>query len=174
MAAVRILLVDDVEEVRRDLRLLLDLTNDFEIIGEINDILVIDDYAHHPTEIEATLKTAKEVYNRRVIVIYQPHLFSRTKDFAVELAQSLSIADRCLLADIYPAREKPIEGVTSELIINKAKELNIGDFKYIGPRENAPLEAAKIAKPGDMIIIMGAGSITLAKKDVLEVLKGIK
>ena len=161
------------ETIADGLRTFTGVGRRFEFVGEVNDIMVIDDYAHHPTEIEATLRTAKEVYNRRVIVIYQPHLFSRTKDFAVDLARSLSIADKCLLADIYPAREKPIEGVTSNLIIQKAKELNIGDFKYIGSRENAPSEAAKIAKPGDMIIVMGAGSITLAKKDVLEALKGI-
>ena len=160
------------ETIADGLRTFTGVSRRFEIVGDVNDILVIDDYAHHPTEIEATLRTAKEVYNRRVIVVYQPHLFSRTKTFADDLAKALSISDKCLLVDIYPAREKPIEGVTSKLIIQKAKEHNIGDFKYIGTRENVASEVAKITKPGDMIIIMGAGSITLVKNDVLEILKG--
>jgi UDP-N-acetylmuramate--alanine ligase len=143
----------------------------FEFIGEANGILVIDDYAHHPTEIAATLRTAKEVYNRRVIVVYQPHLYSRTRDFMNEFARALALADKCLLADVYPAREKPIEGITSEVIIRQAQKMGIGDFRYIGPKENAPEEVANIARPGDMVITMGAGSITLMKKPVLEALQ---
>jgi UDP-N-acetylmuramate--alanine ligase len=118
-----------------------------------------------------TLKAAKEVYNRRVIVIYQPHLYSRTRDFTNEFADALSIADKCLLVDIYPAREKPIEGVTSEVIMKQAHSKNIGDFRYVGSKDNAPDEAAKIAQPGDIVIIMGAGSITLIKKRLLQALE---
>jgi UDP-N-acetylmuramate--alanine ligase len=144
----------------------------FEIIGEVDDILVVDDYAHHPTEITATLQTAKQVYRRRVIVVYQPHLYSRTRDFVNQFAEALSLADKCLLVDIYPAREKPIEGVTSEIIMRQAYKLGIGDFSYIGPKEKAPEEVAKIAQRGDLVITMGAGSITHIKQQVLEALKG--
>ncbi len=143
----------------------------FEMVGEVNGILVIDDYAHHPTEIAATLRTVKEVYNRRVIVVFQPHLYSRTRDFVKQFAEALALADKCLLVDIYPAREKPIEGITSEVIINQAHRMRIGDFRYLGPKENAPAEVAKIVRPGDMVITMGAGSITLIKKQVLEALR---
>lgn len=143
----------------------------FEIVDEINDIIVVDDYAHHPTEITATLNTAREVYDRRLIVVYQPHLFSRTRDFADELASALSVADKCLLTDIYPAREEPMEGITSQLIVDKAHTRGIGDFEYIGPRENAPKVIAATAKPGDMVIIMGAGSITLIKQEVIDRLR---
>jgi len=143
----------------------------FEIIGEGNGVTVIDDYAHHPTEIMATLKTAKENYKGRVIVIYQPHLFSRTRDFLNQFAETLAIADKTLLVDIYPAREKPIEGVTSKAIVDVARKKSLGDFEYIGPKENAPARVVEIAEPGDVIITMGAGSVTLLKHKIVELLK---
>ena len=143
----------------------------FEIIGQANGVTVIDDYAHHPTEIAATLKTAKENYKGKVIVIYQPHLFSRTRDFLNQFAESLSLADKSLLVDIYPAREKPIEGVTSKAIVDIAHKKKLGDFEYLGAKDNAPTRAAEIARSGDVVITMGAGSVTLLKHKVLELLK---
>ncbi len=143
----------------------------FEYVGEVNGITVVDDYAHHPTEVEATLRTAKDVYGRRVIVVFQPHLFTRTREFVGEFADALAIADKCLLVDIYPAREKPIEGVVSEIIQTNAAEKGIGDFTCIGQRTNVPEAVAKVARPGDLVITMGAGSITLERKNILEALK---
>lgn len=143
----------------------------FEIIGEVNNVLVVDDYAHHPTEIKATLETAQKVYDRRVIVIYQPHLYSRTRDFREEFAQVLSLADITYLVDIYPAREEPIEGINSEIIVQDAKNLGYKNFEYLGPKENAVDKIAQIAKPNDLVITMGAGSITLIKKQIMEALK---
>ncbi|MDH3889704.1 MAG: UDP-N-acetylmuramate--L-alanine ligase [candidate division Zixibacteria bacterium] len=143
----------------------------FEIIGEFNEVILVDDYAHHPTEIAATLTTARETYGRRVIVVYQPHLYSRTRDFAGQFAESLSIADECLLTDIYPAREEPIEGVTSELIARRAGASEGARFSCIGPRSNVAAEVMKLVRKGDMIIIMGAGSITLACDELKEALK---
>ncbi len=143
----------------------------FELVGEANGITVVDDYAHHPSEIRATLEAAKALYGRRVIVVFQPHLFSRTRDFVVDFAKALSIADVTLLADIYPAREKPIEGVTSERIIEEAKRLGVGNFEYIGPKENAVERVRSIARPGDLVITMGAGSITLMKRKILEAIR---
>ena len=143
----------------------------FEIVGEVNDIILVDDYAHHPTEIAATLTTARETYGRRVIVVYQPHLYSRTRDFAVQFAEALSIADECLLTDIYPAREEPIEGVTSELIARQEGVSGGARFSCIGPRTNVVAEVMKIAKRGDLIITMGAGSITLVREELKEALK---
>lgn len=131
----------------------------FEIKETVNDIMVIDDYAHHPTEIKATLETAKS-FNRRVIVIYQPHLFSRTERFHKEFAEALSLADIALLVDIYPAREKPIPGVTSEMIEKDGQENGYDNIRYIGAKENCLEEIAKISQAGDMIITMGAGTIT--------------
>ena len=143
----------------------------FEIIGVEKEITVIDDYAHHPTEIEATINTAKECYDGKVIVIYQPHLYSRTRDFMERFAETLSKADKTLMVDIYPAREEPIEGVTSKAVSDLAAGKNIGDLEYVGPKEKAPSRAAEIARPGDVVIVMGAGSITLIKHKVLEEIK---
>ncbi|MBU8932921.1 MAG: UDP-N-acetylmuramate--L-alanine ligase [candidate division Zixibacteria bacterium] len=161
------------ETIADGLRTFTGVSRRFEIIDEINDILVIDDYAHHPTEIAATLNAAREVYDRRLIVVYQPHLFSRTRQFADELAETLALADICLLADIYPAREKPIEGVTSQLIADKALTRGIGTFECIGPRENGAQAVAGVARPGDIVIIMGAGSITLIKDEIVKRLKSL-
>ncbi len=143
----------------------------FEIVGEVNDILLVDDYAHHPTEITATLTTAKETYGRRVIVVYQPHLYSRTQQYAGQFAEALAIADECLLVDIYPAREKPIPGVTSELIARQAEKLGGGKFTCIGPRAKVAAAVTGIARSGDLVIIMGAGSITLVRSELMEALE---
>jgi UDP-N-acetylmuramate--alanine ligase len=143
----------------------------FEIIGEADDIVLVDDYAHHPTEIEATLRTAKEVYGRRVVVVFQPHLYSRTRDFSDGFADALGLADVCFLVDIYPAREKPIEGVTSELIARAAADRGLPTMTCVGPKENAVAAVANAIQPGDIVITMGAGSITLIKNDLLRVIK---
>lgn len=143
----------------------------FELIGEVNNIRLYDDYAHHPTEIAATLDMAKSHFDRRVIVVYQPHLYSRTQLFATDFAKALSIADRVVLTDIYPAREEPIEGVTSQLIKSEAARLGLGDYDYVGVKANAVAHLANMARPNDLIITMGAGSITYIKNEILEAIK---
>ncbi|RKX25217.1 MAG: UDP-N-acetylmuramate--L-alanine ligase [Candidatus Zixiibacteriota bacterium] len=143
----------------------------FEIVGEVNDILVIDDYAHHPTEIEATLKAAKEAYGQRIIAVFQPHLFSRTRDFLQEFATTLAAADWCVLTDIFPAREEPIPGLTSENIKDEAARQGATHFSYVGVKENAVDEVKRRAKPGDMVMTIGAGSITHIRNAILERLK---
>ncbi len=144
----------------------------FEIIGEANDIVLVDDYAHHPTEIEATLRTAKEVYGRRVVVVFQPHLYSRTRDFAEDFAEALGLADVCLLTDIYPAREKPMDGVTSELIAQAAAKRGLAPMTCVGAKENAIAAVAGVVRAGDIVLTMGAGSITLIKNDVMKAIEG--
>lgn len=146
----------------------------FEFVGEVNDIIVIDDYAHHPSEIRATLETARDNYDRRLIAIFQPHLFSRTRDFLSGFAESLALADKCILTDIYPAREEPIEGITSESIMQAAEAAGLGDFTCVGVKANVAGALAEIARPGDLIIIIGAGSITHIRRNVLDVLEQIK
>lgn len=140
----------------------------FEVIGEAGGVLVIDDYAHHPTELRATINTAREAYQRRLIVVFQPHLFSRTRDFVDEFASVLATADHCILTDIYPAREKPIEGITSELIKQRAEAKGATNFSYVGVKENALDEIERLARPGDLIMTVGAGSITHIKRQILE------
>ena len=143
----------------------------FEIIGEANGITLVDDYAHHPSEIRATLEAARILKHSRVIVVYQPHLYSRTRDFKKEFAEALSLADVCILTDIYPAREEPIEGITSKVIAEEAAALNTGNFEYVGVKENAVEKLKSITQPGDLVITMGAGSITYIKDMVLKALE---
>ncbi len=146
----------------------------FEQIAEVNRILVIDDYAHHPTEIKATLSAAKDVYpDRRIVAIFQPHLFSRTQQFVKEFAQALSIADQVILTDIYPARELPVPGVTSEIIKREAEKLGAKQFQYVGVKENALDAIEKMARQGDVIITIGAGSITYIKHMIVERIKAL-
>tara|TARA_Y100000994_G_C15655805_1_gene427345 strand:+ start:27 stop:674 length:648 start_codon:yes stop_codon:yes gene_type:complete len=123
-----------------------------------NEIMIVDDYAHHPIEVAATLNAAKSGWEKRIIAVFQPHLFSRTKNFYKEFAESLSIADIIIITDIYAAREEKIPDVTSDLIIN---ELNKKTNKvlYIKEVNDIPHQIKKIAKNNDMIICMGAGNI---------------
>jgi len=123
-----------------------------------NEIMIVDDYAHHPIEVAATLNAAKSGWEKRIIAVFQPHLFSRTKNFYKEFAESLSIADIIIITDIYAAREEKIPDVTSDLIIN---ELNKKTSKvlYIKEINDIPHQIKKIVKNNDMIICMGAGSI---------------
>jgi UDP-N-acetylmuramate--alanine ligase len=133
-----------------------------------NGIRVYDDYAHHPREIEVSLKGLKETEReKRIITVFQPHLYSRTKDFYKKFAQSLSIADEVMLLDIYPAREKPIEGVTSELIFNELIHLD-SNVKYFRNKNKAAEYLAKEARTNDIIVFQGAGDITLMCDDFVK------
>nr|MBN2277536.1 UDP-N-acetylmuramate--L-alanine ligase [candidate division Zixibacteria bacterium] len=143
----------------------------FDIKKTVQNIMVVDDYAHHPTEIKATIRTARTSYNRRIIAIFQPHLFSRTQLFYREFAEALAEADICLLTDIYPAREEPIEGVTSEMISRYASTNGVENIWYIGPLENAVEQVLQVVRPGDMVITIGAGSITRINGQIVKELE---
>jgi UDP-N-acetylmuramate--alanine ligase len=126
----------------------------FEVVYANEDITYIDDYAHHPTEIEATLLAAKELYpGKKISLVFQPHLYSRTRDFIEEFAQSLSLADQVILLPIYPAREKPIEGISSDVVLEKVTS----DQKILSSKENL-MDVVKTLKT-DILITMGAGDI---------------
>jgi len=124
-----------------------------------NDILIVDDYAHHPTEVSATLQAANSGWNRRILSIFQPHLFSRTRDFHMDFAKAFLDTDILIVTDIYPARENPIEGVTSQLIIDDIKSLGHENVYYVPDVNDIPTLINTIAKDSDMIITMGAGQI---------------
>jgi UDP-N-acetylmuramate--alanine ligase len=121
--------------------------------------MVIDDYAHHPTEINATLDGIRRGWNRRLIAVFQPHLFSRTRDFYAEFGRSFLNSDIFICTDIYPAREKPIEGISGELIPNTAKNFGHKNVFYEPDKTKVPELLQKIYKPGDIIITLGAGDI---------------
>jgi UDP-N-acetylmuramate--alanine ligase len=124
------------------------------------EILVVDDYAHHPTETSATLKGIRDGWkNRRLVVVFQPHLYSRTRDFYQEFGRSFLNSDVFICTDIYPAREMPIEGVSGELITNITKKLGHKDVHYVADKKEVPAVLNKIKKDGDIIVTMGAGDI---------------
>ena len=131
----------------------------WEVKAEIGDITFVDDYAHHPTEIKATLAGVKAGWRRRVVCVFQPHLYSRTRDFYDEFGRSFFNADILIVTDVYPAREEPIQGVTGELIVNAAKEVGHKRVQYIPDKTKVPAFLMSMKQPGDIIITMGAGDI---------------
>lgn len=144
----------------------------FQVKGEAGGVLVIDDYAHHPTEIEATLSTVRKSYpGRRIIACFQPHTFTRTRDFSEAFgAQLAKNADKVLLLDIYPAREQPIEGITSQLIIDASRAAGHTDTDLVASLEALPSYLGNIAREGDIILTIGAGTITDAAPLILSML----
>jgi len=131
----------------------------FEIKGVINDIMVVDDYAHHPTEVAATLSAARSGWNRRIVAIFQPHLFTRTRDFYREFAESFLNSDVLIVTDIYPAREDKIEGIDGKLVAKAAKDLGHRHVHYIPTLDDLNEKLDELIQPGDMIIGIGAGTI---------------
>ena len=134
----------------------LGVTRRFQILGEFGGAIVVDDYAHHPTEIRATLSAARGGYpTRRIVALFQPHLYSRTRDLASEFADSLRAADVALVAPIYAAREEPMSGITSRLIAEASERIEFLD------RTNAEIvdEMRLRLQPNDLFITMGAGDV---------------
>jgi UDP-N-acetylmuramate--alanine ligase len=141
----------------------------FEVILRNENIVFIDDYAHHPTEIRVTIETVNELFKgKKIVGIFQPHLFSRTKDLATEFAQSLSLLDEVFLLPIYPARELPMEGVTSQLILDKIS----ANFKKLVSKENLVQEV--LDRKPDVVITIGAGDIDRMVKPLKEALSNYK
>ena len=141
----------------------------FEFKGEGRGIRVYDDYAHHPTEVRAALSAARAVAGEhKVHVLFQPHLFSRTREFAREFAEALNTADTALVLDIYPAREDPIPGVTSGLI---AEHLGSGG-SLVGPGGEAVQAVLAAAAPGDIVLTAGAGDVTAYGPLIVDALAG--
>ena len=141
-------------------------------MGELGNILIVDDYAHHPTEIEATLKGARAGWKRRIIAVFQPHLYSRTRDFHEEFGQVLLESDVLVVTDIYPAREKPMPGITGDLVCESAKRLGHKDAFYVPQIEDAAPFLRKIVRKDDMVITLGAGDVHRVGEELLKILEG--
>lgn len=139
----------------------------FELKGQGRSVRVYDDYAHHPTEVRAALSAARSVAGgHKVHVLFQPHLFSRTREFAGEFASALGAADTALVLDIYPAREDPIPGVTSSLISDR-----LSNGRLVTGAEAVDAIAA-VATEGDVVITVGAGDVTAYGPAIVEALGG--
>ena len=151
------------EDIRRALASYSGVKRRFDIHLNNGNFVLIDDYAHHPEELRATIQSVREIYRDRTLIgVFQPHLYSRTKDFAGDFAASLDLLDEVVLLDIYPARELPIKGVSSEIIFNQLKNKN----KVLCTKAQLP-ELAGAFKPG-IVIMMGAGDIDTLVEPVKE------
>jgi UDP-N-acetylmuramate--alanine ligase len=139
--------------------------------ADIGGITVFDDYAHHPTEIKATLSGAKAGWRRRVVCVFQPHLYSRTRDFYEEFGRSFFNADMLVVTDVYPAREEPIQGITGELIAHAAKGFGHKNVHYVPDKKDVPAFLMKNKQSGDIIITMGAGDIWKFGEEFIKQLK---
>jgi len=131
----------------------------FEIIGEHKGVLVVDDYAHHHTEVKATLNAAKNGWKRRIVCVFQPHTYTRTRDFVKDFGQAFDDADVLIVTDVYPSREKPIEGITGEIIANAAKSYGHKNVHYIANKLDLPAYIESVVKPNDILLSLGAGDV---------------
>ena len=143
----------------------------FELKGEARGITVYDDYAHHPTEISATLEGFKDSTKRRIVTLFQPHLYSRTRDFHVQFGNAFSSCDCLILAPIYPAREEPIPGVSSKLIADIAVQSGHPDVVLIENDADIVPKTLSLLKEDDILITMGAGNIWQYGEEILAKLK---
>ncbi|MGQ9524257.1 MAG: UDP-N-acetylmuramate--L-alanine ligase [Armatimonadota bacterium] len=146
----------------------------FEIIGEAGGVRIIDDYAHHPAEIAATLKTAREWLSpRRLFAVFQPHLYSRTLQLMDEFAMCFAEADVLVVTDIYKAREEPIPGATGQELVRKAQMLREGrETQFVAPKESIPEYLVPRLRAGDVVMLLGAGDIYEIGGELLRLLRG--
>jgi len=132
----------------------------FEVLGERSGVTVVDDYAHHPTEVRAALEATRQVFpGRRVVAVFQPHLYSRTRDFAESFAEALLAAEVAVVLPIYPAREQPIEGVTSSIVIDAARRLGHRRIVEGAPPAETVATLQELVETGDVVLTLGAGDV---------------
>jgi UDP-N-acetylmuramate--alanine ligase len=168
-----LLLGYDFDDLRSGLEAFSGVERRFERKGEECQVLVIDDYAHHPTEVRATLDAARAAFpTRRIVALFQPHLYSRTRDFANDFGRALAEgADVLCLTDIYKAREQPIAGVSSQLIADAASQAGHAP-DWQGLRVDATDAVLSLLLPGDVVLTMGAGDVTQVGPELLSALRG--
>ncbi len=159
------------DEIRCGLEGFRGVDRRFQFKGTAGGVSVIDDYGHHPTEIRATLAAARQCGFRQVHVIFQPHRFTRTRDLMDEFTTAFADADTLSLLDIYPASEKPIKGVTAEALANRIAEAGKRGVSYVSSFAGAVAQVAAIARPGDMVLTLGAGSVSQLGAMILEKLE---
>ncbi|HEU4632257.1 MAG TPA: UDP-N-acetylmuramate--L-alanine ligase [Gemmatimonadaceae bacterium] len=157
----------DAEALARGVGAYAGVERRFQRLGEAGGVAVVDDYAHHPTEVAATLQAARGAYpGRRLVAAFQPHLFTRTRDFAREFGAALAAADVLLLTEIYPAREQPIAGVTAALVRDAAAAAGRPPA-WLGARDALADALHALVRPGDVVLTLGAGDITRTGPELL-------
>lgn len=131
----------------------------FETVFSSPDYLVVDDYGHHPTEIAAVLRAARDTGRRRVVILFQPHRYTRTQALQQEFGRALALADAAVVTDVYPASELPLPGVTGQLLVDAARGHGAADVHYEADRTRAGGRVAQMLRPGDVLVTLGAGNI---------------
>jgi UDP-N-acetylmuramate--alanine ligase len=135
-------------------------------------VTVVDDYAHHPTEIRAALQAARTSFpEARLVVAFQPHLYSRTRDFAADFGAALRGADVVWITDVFPARETPIPGVTGEMVVGEARRAGVPEVQYRAVLDDLGADLAGSLAPGDVLLTLGAGSVERLGRAVLDLLE---
>jgi UDP-N-acetylmuramate--alanine ligase len=142
----------------------------FQSLGEARGVLVVDDYGHHPTEIAAVLAAARTLH-RRILVVFQPHRYTRTQQLMTDFGPALAGSDEIVLTDIYPASEKPIPGVTIDTLAEAVRRAVSVPVRIVPAIDDVPRQVAAIAREGDVVITLGAGSIGTAGRRLLEELE---
>ena len=146
----------------------------FQSKGILKNVWIVDDYAHHPTEISATLKAARETKPNKLICVFQPHRYSRTKLLLKEFGNAFKEADFLVLTDIYSAGEEKIEGISGESILEEVLGATNQAVSYIPEREKIAEYLIEQVNPGDMVITMGAGDIYKTGEELIELLKQLR
>jgi UDP-N-acetylmuramate--alanine ligase len=159
------------ERIRQGLAGFRGVDRRFQLKGKERGVTVIDDYGHHPTEIRATLSAARDCGPKRVLVLFQPHRYTRTHLLMDDFARAFMQADRVFVADIYAASEKPIEGITSEVLVDRMRQFGHKSVTYVSSLQTGAASVAAAAEDGDMVITLGAGSVSQASDWIVEKLK---
>jgi UDP-N-acetylmuramate--alanine ligase len=161
----------DFQEAADALGSFLGAARRFQLLGEANGVVVVDDYAHHPTEIMATLKAARQGNPPRIIAVFQPHRYTRTKRLHAEFARAFSDADVVIVNDIYSAGEQCIAGVNASTLVEEIKSTSNSNTLYISDRGNTIDYLAENVRSGDMVLVLGAGDVWKVGTGLLEVLR---
>jgi UDP-N-acetylmuramate--alanine ligase len=161
----------DIEIIRKALRDFSGVQRRFQIKGEANGIIVVDDYGHHPTEIKATLAAAASGMDRRIVVVFQPHRYTRTQHLLEDFFTAFNHADKLVIMDIYAAGENPIPGVSGKALYEGIKKYGHKDATFITSRDKILEHLVGTVKTGDLVLTLGAGDVWKIGEQLLENLK---
>jgi UDP-N-acetylmuramate--alanine ligase len=139
----------------------------FEILGEKNGVTVVQDYAHHHTEVQATLESARAGWNKKIIAVFQPHTYTRTRDFAAEFGAAFQAADEVIVTDVYAAREKPLEGINGQTIVDALVANGHANVRYVPHVMDVASDLLVHIKDDAMVLFLGAGNIYTAAAEFM-------